>query len=74
MLCSIFEAELAEHIPVIKTSVSGTRLVGRVTVGEKCIIHALVTWRALLLLNQAENCKYSAWQTSQVNLAYLLLR
>ncbi|KAK9861325.1 hypothetical protein WJX84_001179 [Apatococcus fuscideae] len=32
---SIFEAELAEHIPVIKTSVSGTRLVGRVTVGNR---------------------------------------
>lgn len=32
---SVFEAELADHIPVIKTSVSGTRLVGRVTVGNK---------------------------------------
>mmetsp|Transcript_5034 Transcript_5034/g.10913 ORF Transcript_5034/g.10913 Transcript_5034/m.10913 type:complete len:247 (+) Transcript_5034:210-950(+) len=32
---SVFESELADHIPVIKTSVSGTRLVGRVTVGNK---------------------------------------
>ena len=40
LLCSIFEAELAEHIPVIKTSVSGTRLVGRVTVGESLPCHA----------------------------------
>jgi translation initiation factor 6 len=32
---SVFEAELAEHIPVIKSSVAGTRLVGRVTVGNK---------------------------------------
>lgn len=32
---SVFEAELADHIPVIKTSVAGTRLVGRVTVGNK---------------------------------------
>jgi translation initiation factor 6 len=32
---SVFEAELAEHIPVIKSSISGTRLVGRVTVGNK---------------------------------------
>jgi translation initiation factor 6 len=32
---SVFEAELADHIPVIKTSVAGTRLVGRLTVGNK---------------------------------------
>lgn len=32
---SVFEAELADHIPVIKSSVAGTRLVGRVTVGNK---------------------------------------
>ena len=32
--CSVFQAELAEHIPVIKTSVAGTRLVGRMTVGK----------------------------------------
>ena len=32
--CSVFEAELAEHIPVIKTSIAGTRLVGRMTVGK----------------------------------------
>ena len=35
-LCrSVFEAELADHIPVIKTSVAGTRLVGRLTVGNR---------------------------------------
>jgi translation initiation factor 6 len=32
---SVFQAELAEHIPVIKTSIAGTRLVGRMTVGNK---------------------------------------
>eukprot|EP00884_Botryococcus_braunii_P021048 jgi/Botrbrau1/7627/Bobra.0159s0075.1 len=32
---SVFEAELAEHIPVIKTPVAGTRLVGRLCVGNK---------------------------------------
>jgi len=32
---SVFEAELAEHIPVVKTSVAGTRLVGRVCVGNR---------------------------------------
>ncbi|KAK9914900.1 hypothetical protein WJX75_002052 [Coccomyxa subellipsoidea] len=32
---SVFETELSEHIPVVKTSVAGTRLVGRITVGNK---------------------------------------
>ena len=32
---SVFEAELADHIPVIKTSIAGTRLVGRMTVGNR---------------------------------------
>jgi translation initiation factor 6 len=32
---SVFEAELADHIPVIKTSVAGTRLVGRMTIGNR---------------------------------------
>ncbi|KAF5834974.1 eukaryotic translation initiation factor 6 [Dunaliella salina] len=32
---SVFEAELADHIPVIKTSIAGTRLVGRLCVGNK---------------------------------------
>ena len=38
-ICSVFEAELADHIPVVKTSVAGTRLVGRVTVGmqARCV-------------------------------------
>lgn len=32
---SVFEAELADHIPVIKTSLAGTRLVGRMSVGNR---------------------------------------
>ncbi|GIL75611.1 hypothetical protein Vretimale_15137 [Volvox reticuliferus] len=32
---SVFEAELSDHIPVIKSSVAGTRLVGRLTVGNR---------------------------------------
>ncbi|EIE19393.1 eukaryotic initiation factor [Coccomyxa subellipsoidea C-169] len=32
---SVFETELSEHIPVVKTSIAGTRLVGRITVGNK---------------------------------------
>lgn len=32
---SVFEAELADHIPVVHASVSGTRVVGRMCVGNK---------------------------------------
>lgn len=31
---SVFEQELADHIPVVHTSIAGCRFVGRVTVGE----------------------------------------
>ncbi|KAK7269001.1 hypothetical protein RIF29_21715 [Crotalaria pallida] len=33
--CSTFEAELADVIPVIKTSIGGARIVGRLCVGNK---------------------------------------
>lgn len=32
---SIFESELADHIPVIHTSIAGTRIIGRMVVGNK---------------------------------------
>jgi len=32
---SVFEAELSDHIPVVKTSIAGTRLVGRLCVGNR---------------------------------------
>ena len=32
---SVFEAELSDHIPVVQCSIAGTRLVGRVTVGNR---------------------------------------
>lgn len=32
---SIFEAELADHIPVVQTTISGIRIIGRLTVGNK---------------------------------------
>jgi len=32
---SIFESELAEHIPVVHTSIAGTRIIGRMCVGNK---------------------------------------
>lgn len=31
---SVFESELADHIPVVHTSIAGCRFVGRVCVGE----------------------------------------
>lgn len=32
---SVFEAELSKHIPVIHTTIGGTRIIGRVAVGNK---------------------------------------
>ncbi|MCO5583017.1 hypothetical protein L7F22_036923 [Adiantum nelumboides] len=32
---SAFEAELADHIPVVKASIAGTRVIGRMCVGNK---------------------------------------
>ncbi|XP_011031805.1 PREDICTED: eukaryotic translation initiation factor 6-2-like, partial [Populus euphratica] len=33
--CSTFEAELADAIPVVKTSIAGTRIIGRLCAGNK---------------------------------------
>lgn len=33
--CSIFDSELADVIPVIKTSIGGTRIIGRLCVGKQ---------------------------------------
>jgi len=32
--CSVFEAELADVIPVCHTTIAGTRIVGRLTAGQ----------------------------------------
>ncbi|CAE8621357.1 unnamed protein product, partial [Polarella glacialis] len=32
---SVFEAELAKHIPVVHSTIGGTRIVGRVCVGNR---------------------------------------
>jgi len=32
---SVFEAELSKHIPVVRSTIGGTRIVGRVSVGNK---------------------------------------
>lgn len=34
MFCSTFEAELAHVIPVVKTSIGGTRIIGRLCIGK----------------------------------------
>lgn len=33
-ICSVFESELADVIPVVKTSIGGTRIIGRLCAGE----------------------------------------
>ena len=45
---SVFEQELADHIPVIHTSIAGCRFVGRVVVGEFSLFNGsftqCITW------------------------------
>ena len=39
---SVFETELSNEVPVIKASLAGTRLVGRLSVGKKLFTEKLV--------------------------------
>lgn len=52
---SVFEAELADHIPVVKTTIAGTRLVGRMTVGNRngLLVPASCTDQELLHIRNA---------------------
>lgn len=52
---SVFEAELAEHIPVIHASIAGVRIVGRLTVGNKngLLVPASATDQELLHLRNS---------------------
>jgi translation initiation factor 6 len=52
---SVFEAELAEHIPVVQTSIAGTRIIGRVTVGNKngLVVPSTTTDQELLHLRNS---------------------
>ena len=52
---SIFEAELADHIPCVQTSIGGMRIVGRLTVGNKngLIVPSSTTDQELLHLRNA---------------------
>jgi len=49
---SVFEAELQKHIPVVHTSIGGTRIVGRVTVGNRhgLLVPSITTDQELLHL------------------------
>ena len=52
---SVFEAELAEHVPVVQTSIGGMRILGRLTVGNKngLIVPSSTTDQELLHLRNA---------------------
>lgn len=52
---SIFEAELADHIPVVQTSIAGTRIIGRMIVGNKngLIVPSTTTDQELLHLRNS---------------------
>ena len=52
---SLFEAELADHIPVVQASIAGTRVVGRITVGNKngLLVPSATTDQELLHLRNA---------------------
>src|SRR5271156_6622035 len=39
---SVFEAELADHIPVIHTSIAGVRIIGRLTAGISITVVVIV--------------------------------
>jgi hypothetical protein len=41
---SVFEAELGDVIPIIHTTIAGTRIVGRLTAGECCMRIGLMGW------------------------------
>ena len=42
---SVFEAELADVIPVIHTTIAGTRIIGRLTAGMFTICSVMREWR-----------------------------
>jgi translation initiation factor 6 len=52
---SVFEAELADHIPVVQTSIAGTRIIGRMIVGNKngLIVPSTTTDQELLHLRNS---------------------
>merc|ERR1712060_231132 len=52
---SLFEAELSQHIPVVQTSIAGTRIVGRVTVGNRngLVVPSTTTDQELLHLRNS---------------------
>lgn len=52
---SVFEAELSDHIPVVYTTIGGTRVIGRVCVGNRkgLLVSSICTDQELLHLRNA---------------------
>lgn len=52
---SVFEAELAQHIPVVYTTIGGTRVIGRVCVGNRkgLLVSSICTDQELLHLRNS---------------------
>ncbi|KAJ6795908.1 alanine--tRNA ligase [Iris pallida] len=44
MFCSVFESMLSGIIPVVKTSVGATRIIGRLCAGESCENKRIRMW------------------------------
>lgn len=65
--CSIFEAELADVIPVVKTSIGDTRIIGRLCAGENSDVLLVLCWKPLHMLPPLLNesivyfCRKQKW-------------
>jgi hypothetical protein len=60
---STFEAELAEHIPVVKATVAGTRLVGRLCVGMYLHVQPAHRYQNYKLLKLKCRCRQQEWSS-----------
>ena len=64
--CSTFEAELADVIPVVKTSIAGTRIIGRLCAGENSELFPCPRIRYPLLLPTLVNASVLFWQETKM--------
>lgn len=63
-----FESELAEHIPVVHTSIGGTRVVGRLCVGNR---HGLLV-PSIITDNELRHIRSALPDSVKVRLPYFL--
>uniref|UniRef100_A0A2P2JZW8 Eukaryotic translation initiation factor 6-2-like n=1 Tax=Rhizophora mucronata TaxID=61149 RepID=A0A2P2JZW8_RHIMU len=65
---SVFEAELADVIPVVKTSIGGTRIVGRLCAGEdsQCPFSFTSLSLGLLVLLAMHTARVFYWQETRM--------